>query len=333
MPMREQMMEMSYDSAILRGKLLIDRLACLADGATQDDLYELPFTLGVAHFFAGDRAAALEAFAAAAALDPSRGWPRRYPPAPKDTYLDALRQVVSEPPAKVVSEVPGELLLDGLPAEGKPRLNKGGHLLWAEETKTSLWVDIQSPGELPDGLLVTTAARLQAGLLTGDERYAPWLIALAAEQGWTEVALVSATWTILLKDGKLETVKADVRALRRAEAEFKRSKGPRPMTYVGVILGGVGLGLAGIGTGLNVDSYQRGIPKVGEPLLSQADYEPLHAQNQAGLGVAVGGGATAVTGVVVALVGLALPAQKVAMAPWMSSDGDTLTFGIGGTLP
>ena len=334
LPLREQMMEMSYSSAILRAMLLVDRLPCLARDAQPDDLYELLFTRGIAHFFDGEEAEARSAFAAAAAIDPSREWPRKFPPSPKDTYLDALREVVSEPPALLRSELPGQLFLDGAPVDDTPRLHKGGHLIYDAESDTALWVDVASPAALPpDGLLVTTADLLRDGLITGDVRYLPWLARLAEEEGWTEVALVSASWTILYKDGVLQTLKADQRALRRAAADLKRSKGPRPLTGVGVVLAGSGLALAGIGSGLNLDAYQRGIPQVGEPLLPQAEYEPLNTQNQAGLGMAVAGGATAITGVVVALVGLALPPTTVALAPWIVSDGATVAFGIGGSLP
>ena len=193
-PLRTQMMEMSYSSAILSTRLLVDRLPCLARDATTDDLYELLFTRAVAHFFDGEEAEARTAFAAAAAIDPSRGWPRRYPPSPKATYLDALREVVAVPPADVASEVPGTLFLDGAPADATTRLHRGGHLLWAEESGGGLWVDIADPAALgPDGLLVTTATMLQQGLLTGEAKYAPWLAALAEAEGWTEVALVSAS--------------------------------------------------------------------------------------------------------------------------------------------
>lgn len=333
-PLRDQMMEMSYDSAILRSRLLVDRLPCLAEGATTDDLYELLFTRAIAHFFAGEEAAAQHGFAAAAAIDPARDWPKRYPPKPKSLYLDALRDVVAEPPAPVLNEITSGALLDGAPITPNTRLHKGGHLLWVEESGTALWLELDSPAALGDeGLLVTTAANLQDGLLTGDSRYKRWLVDLAEAQGWTEVALVSEGWTILLKDGELEIVKADVRALRRAEAELRRSKGIHPMTAVGIALAGGGVAVAGVGTGVNMSTYRDGIPQVGEPLLGRTDYEALQGQNQAGMGLAIGGGAAALTGVVVSLVGLAMPAPKVVAMPYLQHDGETTTFGLAGRFP
>lgn len=105
------------------------------------------------------------------------------------------------------------------------------------------------------------------------------------------------------------------------------------MTAVGIAVAGGGVVIAGVGTGVNMSSYRDGIPQVGEPLLGRTDYEALQTQNQAGMGLAVGGGIAALSGVVVSLVGLATPAPKVVAIPYFQHDGQQTTFGIAGVLP
>ena len=157
---REAMREMSYEEAIRDLDDIASRLPCLASDAGRDEIYELFFSRGVAAFFEGDEGGARNAFRQAAAIDPAREWPSDYPPTPQPLFLEALRELLAQPPVALVSEVEGVPLLDGLPDDGTPRMLAGSHLLYVAASRTGLWVKVPPSDQLPpQGLLLTTAVQ------------------------------------------------------------------------------------------------------------------------------------------------------------------------------
>ncbi len=288
----------------------------------------------MAAFYDDDTSAAQTAFAQATAIDPSRPWPEQYPPTAKPLYDEALRIMTASPPSKVVSAVPGDVNVDGDKDFGKPRLYPGGHLVFVPSSTSSMWVTIpRAPAMSEDGLLVTTAAELLLGLLAGNDKYAPWLSQLAEKEGWTEIALVGAEDVVLFKEGAFFTTSGGKITRERFNApSMSEKKGPSAATVAGIVLIGVGAGTGAAGLGLNVSSFNNGLPKIGSALIPRSEYDRFKTQNSAGLALTATGLGVAVAGVVVAIVGSTAP-SKLAAVPWMSADQSSFSFGIAGRLP
>jgi len=329
---RNAMLDMEYGSVRTIISSITDRIACYAEDAEADDLYQLFFLSGLAGFFEGDSNGARKGFSQAAALDPAREWPTEYPPTAQNAYLDALRDAVAAPPASLVSEAPGPVRLDGAPDDGTPRLLAGGHLLWEASSHTGRWVIIPPGGGLPDtGLLVTTAAQLGHGLLAGDGRYSAWLGEMAAREGWDEVLLVSEKKVVVFRVGAF--FNPDGSPVILLEDAPVASRAIAPPTLAGIVVTGVGVGLAGAGVGVNMSSYNNRLPEVGQTLPERSIYDAAYSQNRAGLGMAIGGGVAAAAGIVVAVVGSQSDGRTVAALPWIHADETGFVLGIGGTLP
>ena len=329
---RTSMLDMEYGGALEAIDQITARIACYAEDATPDDLYELYFLRGMAAFNEDQAAEARRSFGQAAALDPSRPWPTEYPPTAQTVYLDALRDAVAQPPAALVREVEGGVSLNGSADDGTPRLLIGGHLLWAETSRTGLWVQVPGAGVPEQGVLLTTAVTLISGLLAGNNRYAPWLAAGAAAEGWDEVALVSDDGVVVLRGGAFFGL--DGKPIRIvAEGEVTARPPPKPTTLAGVVLVGVGAGTAAAGLGLNLASYDDALPQVGEVLPPRRVYEGSMTENRAGIGLLAAGAGVAVAGIVVAIVGSIQKPPQVGAVPWLVADESKVAVGITGRLP
>ena len=331
---RQAMLDMSYDAAMRDIDEIATRLPCLASDAGRDELYELFFSRGVAGFFERDEAGARAAFRQAAAIEPGREWPSHYPPTPQPLFLEALRELLAQPPAPLVSEVDGVPMLDGLPDDGSPRLLAGHHLLYVASSHSGLWVNVPPLDQLPaQGLLLTTAVQLANGLMRGEERYAPWLQSRMTERGWDDVVVVSEGWAVRFTDGTFQVLRADAKDLRAARRRSTVRRGPSPAAVTGFVAfaAGAGVGLGGLA--LHVSSFRQGLPKEGATMPPRAEYEALVDRNRAGVGMVAAGSATGVVGLVLAVVGIVLPPPIVAVTPWVTGDHQGVAFGLSGRLP
>ncbi len=326
----EQMTDMEYRAVRATIDEIVSRIACYGADASRDDLFTLFFTQGMAAFYEGDSAEAQTAFSRATAIDPSRPWPKDYSASAKPLYDEALRIMTASPPARVNEQVPGDVNVDGGKDYGNPRLYPGGHLVFVPSSTTSMWVTIpRMPPLSPDGLIIATAADLQTGLLAGDDRYGPWLSEVAQAEGWTQIVLVSADDVVVFRGGSFYTPTG-------VKIERSISVGPEPpapAAIAGLVLAGVGAGLAGGGLGLNITSYNNGIPQLGGLLVPVTEYDRYKRQNTAGLALTFVGAGVAVAGIVVTAIGLAAPKSKLAAVPWMTADQGSVAFGISGRLP
>lgn len=329
------MADMSYTDALRNIEVVAEKVPCLASNATQDDIYSLYFLAGVAKYFEDDRAGAEASFARAAAIAPGRDWPTDWPPTPQPTYLSALRSVTANPPASLTVEMDGTVIHNGIEHDGSPRMLAGGHLLFVESTNSGFWIEVPPRDALPEqGILLTTAGQLREGLMVGDEKYAPWIDAVAKAEEWDDVVLVSQDGAVRYKDGVFTPLgntgkRLAARARRRAKANNQLA-GP---AIAGLVTVGIGAGLAGAGVGINMAAYNAGIPKAGSTLIPRADYESYVTQNKVGLGLSIAGGVTAATGAILTVIGVAAPPGTFAAAPWFVTDGQTTAFGITGRLP
>ena len=328
----QQMAEMEYATVRVTIAKIVERVACYGVNATRDEIYTLFFTQGMAAFYDGDAGAAQTAFSQAASIDPSRPWPDQYPPTPKPLYDEALRVLTASTPVRVVSSVEGEVLVDGEKNYGKPMLYPGGHLIFVPESSTSLWVTIpRAPAMSEDGLLVASSAELLLGLMAGNAKYAPWLGDLAERQGWPEIALVGKDSVVVFREGAFFTPEGT--RIQRDAGGLTRSAAPvNPATVAGIVLIGVGAGTGAAGAGLNVSSFNDGLPTIGSPLLPRADYERFKTQNTAGLALTVTGVGIAVAGAVVTVVSLAAPSKVALVVPWMSGDDTSVAVGLAGRI-
>lgn len=332
---RSMMAEMSYSDALSSIDQVIEKLPCLAENAETEDIYTVFFLQGVARFFERDEAGAEESFAAAAAISPGREWPKDWPPTPEPVYLRALRRVSATPPAPLDAEIEGEILVNGQPDDGIPRLAAGGHLLWLPAFETGMWIEVPPLTELSrQEVLVTTAGQLRDGLLSGQERYAPWIEAVAAKEAWEDVVLVGPEGAMRYQGGVFTPLGATGRRLAaRARRAARADKRLGPVGTAGLVTVGVGAGVAVAGLALNLSAYQAGLPEVGKILIPRTEYEGHVQRNKIGLGIAVGGGVTVAAGAILTLVGVSLPDGGVAVAPWVIADDRTVAFGISGRLP
>ncbi len=329
---RTSMLDMEYGGALDAIDAIASRIACYAEDASAEDLYELYFLRGMAAFNEDKPAEARRSFGQAAALDPSRAWPSEYPPTAQTVYLDALRDAVAKPPAALVRELEGGVSLNGSADDGTPRLLVGGHLLWADSSRSGLWVSVPAAGVPEQGIILTTAVKLMDGLLAGNNRYAPWLGALAAAEGWDEVALVSQDGVVVFRGGAFFGL--DGKPVKQiVEGAVVARPPPKPTTIAGLALLGVGAGTAAAGLGLNLASFNEGLPEVGQLLPDRTDYEDSVTQNRAGLGLIGVGAGVAVAGVVIAVVGSIEKTPQVAALPWLVADESQVVFGITGRLP
>ena len=327
-----QMSEMEYATVRVTIDKIVEQIACYGVDASRDDLYTLFFTQAMAAYYDEDSVGTQKAFSQAVAIDPSRPWPQQYPPTAKPLYDEALRIMTASAPSKVVASVAGEVRVNGEKDYGKPVLYPGGHLVFVPESSTSLWVTIpRAPAMSEDGLLITTSAELLLGLLGGNDKYGPWLAALAQKEGWAEVALASKDGVVVFKNGGF--FDASGNKIKRAEGggTVQRAQAD-PATIAGIALIGIGAGTGAVGAGLNVSSFNQGLPKIGSTLIPRSEYDQLKTRNTAGLALTVTGAGIAVAGIVVTIASVTAP-QKMAVVPWFTADDTSVGFGLAGSLP
>ncbi len=319
----EEVVMMEYAAAAEQLDAAILNLPCGAVGATTDDLYSLLFLRGQSAFYAGDPETAHTAFSAAVVLDPKRPWDERLPPTMKDAYFAALQEVFDAEPLTLHVEAAG-ISVDGaqLSPGDKALLLPGRHIVALGEEVVALQVPRRE--ERFSGL-ATTRGQLITGLTSGDSRYAPWLASVAAEQGWTEVVLVTED------------------ALHRLEGEAFQGQRVQvtlaPQSVAGMATTGAGLAVMGVGLALHLEAWDSAKPqrsddgtlKVG--VEAGDDYDALVQRNHAGLAMAIGGGAAAGVGVVLAISGAVQQRQGLVAdsAPWFTPlpEGG-VALGIGG---
>ncbi|MCO4773555.1 MAG: hypothetical protein KDA24_26215 [Deltaproteobacteria bacterium] len=327
--------DMDYGRARAAIETIADGLPCLAETVETEALFDLYLLGGIAAFYDDQMDRAADFFARAAALDPARPWPNEYPPAPKAVYLESFKDALASPPANFRSEFEGTVRLDGRVWTGEPRLYVGSHIVWVEELGLGVGIEVPARTELPNGeIVLTSGARLEAGLLAGAMTYEPLLHDLAEASSWDSAVLVSA-------DGVLEYRSRTFVLPPKMEAELsraaKRAAGPSPLTIGGLGMAVAGGGLAGAGLGLYFQTTSAGRVRVGEPLKTPEQYQTLDTRSDAGLAIVIAGGATAITGVTLAIIGAAQRAkqreQAVVVAPWFIGSRDGAAVGISGRLP
>ncbi|MCP4869700.1 MAG: hypothetical protein GY898_13385 [Proteobacteria bacterium] len=331
----EDISEMAYTSAILRLRKAIDGLPCNADGASTENLYDLFFMSGYAHFEEGRVEDARKAFAQAAAIDASRPWNPAFSPAAKTLYLESLQALLDGEPASLRVEV-GDLLLDGGTQEqGRTAtVQPGGHLVRAG--KDLLWVTVAPESERGEGqVVISTAAKVIAGLMEGAAAYGAWLQERADTEGWQGQMVVLTAEQAWVWNGT---------GFDRRTTALGAKEEPPVTQLPGIILAGAGGALTGVGAALHFGSYGAGVPGAdGAAMMPKEDYEALVLQNRLGLGLTVAGAAVAVTGVVLAILPRPKPpaiddeeaqtALAPRVAPWAVGGPDGFVIGIGGTLP
>lgn len=295
---------------------LTARAAALPCGAAgPDDAYEIFFLTGIAAFFEGDEASARDAFSAAAALDPTRAWNDRFPPAPKPVFLEALQAIIAA--GTVALSVDGYTAsLDGRAVPDA--VGRSGHWLtlnavdgWLEPAPDAAAVRIQSP------------AAWQSGVLAGDTGALEILREVAAREGWTSVALARDTGLFVLEAGGWAPATAATRA----------GPPPRRVAGVGVLVAGAAVGAVGLG--VNLQTWRRISPApcaedhycFEDSTLTPADTQRIVRSNHAAFGAALAGGATALAGLIVAVV--PQPA-RTAWVPWVAPAAGGARFGIQG---
>ncbi len=323
---REDLLNMSYMDGMLRMQRAVDALPCHADQATTDNLYDLFFLQGVAHYLEGLPGPAKEALSQATAIDPARPWNEQWPPGPKPTFLEALQEMLEADPTALRVEI------DGLTVDGRPMEQGAGntirprrHLLQVGEQ--TFWVEA---GESRSGVVVTTAQKLAAGLLVGDESYGSWLAEKAEAEGWQDVVVLSEGGMVVYRRGAI--VQSTVLA------PGQKRPPPKPGVVAGLALVGVGSGTAAAGLVLHGNSWATGLPGEGA-LMPREDYEALVEQNRIGLGLTIAGAAVAAAGVAVTIAGAqaerpqastavqaAAPATLV--APWAFGAPEGFVFGF-----
>ncbi len=289
-----EVLEMNYGAALERLEAASVALPCGASRATKDDLYQLYFLQGFAQFTAGDDAKAVENFATAAALDPQRAWDTRYPPTAKESFLRGLQRMFDSARADVRVEVDAAFLNgEQIGPASAPTLVAGRHIV--RVGGATLLVSVPDLKSRDEDVIVTTARALVAGLLEGDNDYAPWLANLAARKKWgDEVLVVGGSEPLLMRARKFEGS-----TLAGGDA------GPDPK-IIGAALLGIGAGTAAAGVSLHLVAYdEAGVQESGLVLVQEEAYAPLVSQNRAGFATAIIGGAVMGVGLATTIGSLA----------------------------
>ena len=316
---RNAVVEMDYLDALGHLERLTAGLPCTAANATRDQLYDLYFLQGYAHWSADQPDEALADFVVAGSIDPKREWNAAYPPAAKELFLAGLQQVFERQRVSVRVEVqPAWVDGESVGPSSRPKLIAGKHILRLQDTTFSVEVK-DDEARADEDLVLTSSRRLIAGLLAGENLYAPWLADLAEQNKWGDTVLVLGGATPQVLDGRVFEGGTDPR------------EGPS-MGAVGAVLMGVGAGMAGVGLAVHMGAYDgAGVQKPsGRVVVNEAEYGPLVTQNRVGFGILVGGGAVLGAGLVTTIVGLVSESPPRATA-WMTPTPDGgVAFGVGG---
>ena len=320
---RDEVIEMEYERARARLDQAVAALPCGATGVSRDDLYELLFLRGQAAFMLGDEEAAAEAFGAAVVIEPKRPWDDRLPPTMKDAYFGALQEVFDREYVTLEVETDG-VTIDGEPVQAGDRVKllPGRHIVGRGDEVVALQVAQRAEGSLG---LATTHSALIAGLTAGDSRYAPWLAALAAEQGWDEVVVVT--------EDAMHRLDGESFAGRTGAAKIA------PVSGAGMTAMGVGLAVTGAGLAVHLEAWDRakavkdGGTVVSVGVADGPEYEALVAQNHVGLVMVIAGGAAVGVGAILTVAGAVQQSKGLvsASAPWITPlpEGG-LALGFGG---
>ena len=307
--------DMEYGQAMAALAEAADRLPCGAAGASADQLYDLFFLHGLSAFNEGHESTARKRFAQAAVMAPSRKWDERYPPTAKPLYLEALQEALAG------RQVPLEVAVDGLTVDGEAvpanqpvTLLAGGHLV-ALGAQTA-WLELPPVGSVT----LASAGVVRAGLAGGDSRFAPWVEALGSD-------------AVLVTDDAVFELRSGVLVARSTASES--APVAAPLLPVGAVLAGSGGALLALGLGLNREAFLQGQPAPEDGLVhvNRQHYDELFAQNRAGLGLAIAGGALTAAGVAVVVVSQLRSGGGLAWAPWVVAQPGAVAFGLGGVLP
>ncbi len=314
---RNSVVDMEYIDALGHLEEITAGLPCSAANATRDQLYELFFLQGYAHWSADQEAEALEDFVTAASIDPKREWNAAYPPAAKEVFVAGLQQAFARQRVAVRVEVqPAWIDGESFGPSSRPRLIAGQHIL--RLTDTTFVVEVKDDEANGEDIVLTNARRLIAGLYDGENRYAPWLADLAASKKWGSTVLV-------LGGDDPQTLSGRV-----FEGGKDSGSGPPPAAVGGVLMG-VGAGMVGVGLAVHMGAYDSaGKQPSGRVLVNEEAYGPLVTQNRVGFGVMVGGGVVLGAGLVTTIVGLATGTPPPVTAWFAPAPHGGVALGFGG---
>lgn len=313
---QDAVINMEYGDALSQLGSIDQHMPCIAKDASRDQLYELYFLQGYAHFEEGHTEDALSDFTVAASLDPKRAWDPTYPPGAKELYLSALQDVFERQRLGVRVEVESALIDgDAVGLATKARVIAGTHVVRIGDDVFLAEVS-NDEARAHEDVVLTTSRKLVAGLQAGEERYAPWLADLAEGRSWGDSVLVLGGETPQLMR-------------YRSFDEPTVSAGVGPET-IGPVLMGVGGGLLGVGLALHGAAYNdAGIQEPSKRVLvDSTTYERLVSQNRAGFGLAVAGGVVLGAGLVTTIIGLTGGSPKA--TAWAAPTEGGVTLGIGG---
>lgn len=284
-------------------------MPCLDDVAPLDSVYQVWFLEGLSAFHEGKEEEAKAAFEIATAMDPTRQWNDAYAPAPQGVFLAALQTALAKEGRALGRDegVTGEVLVDGQPFDGTGTLLAGTHLVQVRSGRKTAGILLELPAG--DGWLsMTTPAAVAARAYKGDAAVAPLLTERFAAQGWTDVLLVSELGTVRFDVAKgAFTTSAPATPVAESPAVPPETEaapppsGPEPAVIAGVVLTGVGAGVAGTGFALSGLAFENGTKMLeGTPV--EADYRAAYRQNRGGFAMGMAGAVAAGTGLIVAIV-------------------------------
>lgn len=308
--------------------------ACTQGAITTDELYDLFFLAGYAHFFADRPTEAETLFSRAAVIDPARPWDEAYPPTPKSSFLAALQTALASPGARL--ELPaGAVSIDGAPvAMGQvPTVLAGLHVL--DHDGARYLVDVPPASEVP-AVRLMPVADVRAALLRGEAWTASWLTAEATAQGWDQVAFVGPDGTSVFRAGAwTASVATDAATLAGGPSTGTGTvprAGPHGRQVTGVIVAVAGGAITASGVVGHVRAYNQGQSLLGGPETNAELYEIRYRENRAAFWVALGGGALTITGVILAAVPprAARAGASASALPWISGGPGGVAIGVAG---
>ena len=292
-------------------------LPCLAEVLPREDLARIAFLEGVAWAYDGEADRARESFRRALLVAPELSWEPRFPPDPESLFREAAKEALRSPTTALsVSPVALEsatLWVDGVAypaAGGDTTVAVGEHLVqWELRDGTFATRVVRASAETP--VRVRSRGDVAAAVLGGTgsvdamERATDSLVRAADEAGVTEVYLaelgkVDRIHRFVVTDGRWELADEGTVARRIKDRRIRRSG--RIALLVGGVAAGTGLILGGLGHARAQQLWdeQYSHQSQDEFLAASGRYSNSRVQAIVGWSLAALGGATAVTGIVLA---------------------------------
>lgn len=276
-------------------------LPCSTRPVPRADIYGYWMALGLWHFVNDEGFEAKQAFAKAAAVDPSVPWDEVYTPEAKRFFDAAKGETFAAIGADVsfLPELAGDVFVNGQQVDrsAATRLFPGQHLVQVcgQEGCVGGMLTVTAQEKKPVTIRLGNPASVEHLILAKDGQAAALVVAEGRARGWGEVILVSEMTELRLDitEGRfVSTTGIKV----TSQAEISRRRGAAVMTVISSGTAAVGFAMHGIAYVRVRDMLEQGPP------IDPEAYEIERQRNTVGFVVGVTGTSVATIGLVASIL-------------------------------